>query len=562
MVLLAASNLISVTPPNLSPEWTGTPAPMFAAGIGGSYDLDQDTTDPEGAAITYVLSGGPANVSISGSNLVATAAVTEGTTTGVTVTADDGTNSPVTSPSFTITVFDASWGITQGSVANLPIFPGLRGWGTDTVAGSGRHLVGDPATIVLYVDSLATGISNTDSTHGSLYWCLTQTFPRTIVPAISGLITFPVDTVIDIPNPYVTYAGQCAPGDGLHVHRVQLDIGTKEVLIWHWSGFQEDATQQGTADCTQLGSSNAAVDQDKIVLANCTGMYGLDETISAFNSGNAYTPNYTIWQCMVAEPMDPGDEYGVLMDNTSTPVPHFSFLRNYMVHCDRRCPRINGGVGEVANNLGYNNSVNIEFDPTNNFHAANTINNFINNGFVFGPSHGAIEPIVWEDSDGWGTGGTYYEGGNVKHSGYDAVPMTNNSTGESYAGSASASAVAEGWVPVTITDSDAGLLAFSVLMFNHVGAYPSNRLAVHQAVMDHCTNKLNITGPDGDFPGTVAVPSVASVTINHTTTGSHSVGVIPTGAAQDVVQASGYTALEEWLHDHNDWAFGFTGWRL
>ena len=455
----------------------------------------------------------------------------------------------------------SSWGVTQGSTTSLPIFPGIRGFGTDTVAGSGRHLE-SPATTVLYVDSLESNISNTDSTHGSLWWCLTQTFPRTVVPAISGVITFAIDTVIDIPNPYVTYAGQCAPGDGLHVHRVQLDVATKEVLLWHWSGFQEDATQQGTADCIQLGSSNAAVDQDKIVLANCTGMYGLDETISAFNSGNAYTPNYTIWQCMIAEPQDPGDEYGTLLDNTSTPVPHFSYLRNYMVHCDRRCPRINGGVGEVSNNLGYNNSVNIEFDSTTSGHAANAINNFINNGFVFGPSHAAIAPIVWEDSDGWPTGGTYYEDSNVKHSGYSAVNMTSNFTGESYAGSRGASAIAEGWVEKSITDSDAGLLELANLMNTHVGARPANRLAVHQAPIDHCINKLNSTTPDGGFPGTVAVPSVSSVAIDHTTTSSHSAGIIPTGASQDVVQASGYTALEEWLHLHNDWAFGFTGWRL
>ena len=108
MVLLAASDLISVTPPNLPPEWTSTPNPNWVEGVGGTYALADDTADPEGDALTYTLNGGsaalPANVSLSGSNLIATSSVVEGTTAAVIIDIDDGTNALVSSSAFSIVI--------------------------------------------------------------------------------------------------------------------------------------------------------------------------------------------------------------------------------------------------------------------------------------------------------------------------------------------------------------------------------------------------------------------------------------------------------------------------
>jgi len=106
VVLLAASDLISVDPPNLPPEWTSTPSPAFIAGVAGSYDLSQHTSDPEADALTFTSEGTalPIGVTISGNNLVATDATSEATTNGIIIGADDGTNSVVNSSSFNLPV--------------------------------------------------------------------------------------------------------------------------------------------------------------------------------------------------------------------------------------------------------------------------------------------------------------------------------------------------------------------------------------------------------------------------------------------------------------------------
>ncbi len=115
MALIAASDLISVTPPNNPPEWTSTPAPVFPPGVGGTYSLSQNAFDPESDPITYTLNGGsaalPTGVTISGTDLVGSDQVGEGTTTGIIIDADDGVNSLVASPSFNIvgSVQDLIW---------------------------------------------------------------------------------------------------------------------------------------------------------------------------------------------------------------------------------------------------------------------------------------------------------------------------------------------------------------------------------------------------------------------------------------------------------------------
>ena len=118
--LLAASNRISVTPPNNPPEWSATPNPTWTDGVGGTYDLNDDCFDPEGDTLTFSLVGGswPTGVSMASNGIItATSAVTGGTTSGITVSCDDGTNAPVTSPSFSVTVNSGTWlfGTQQGS---------------------------------------------------------------------------------------------------------------------------------------------------------------------------------------------------------------------------------------------------------------------------------------------------------------------------------------------------------------------------------------------------------------------------------------------------------------
>ena len=107
-------------------------------------------------------------------------------------------------------------GILPFSSMALPAFPGAEGWGRDTVGGRGGR--------VLHVTSLA------DSGPGTLRWALEdQSGPRIVVFSREGHIR--LSTQIRIRNPFVTLAGQSAPGQGIVVSGARINIETSEVII-------------------------------------------------------------------------------------------------------------------------------------------------------------------------------------------------------------------------------------------------------------------------------------------------------------------------------------------
>jgi pectate lyase len=84
----------------------------------------------------------------------------------------------------------------------IPAFPGAEGYGSEAVGGRGGK--------VLLVTSLSGGIGA-----GSLGWALTQDYPRIIVFKVSGVIKVPQP--LQITSPYLTVAGETAPGAGITI---------------------------------------------------------------------------------------------------------------------------------------------------------------------------------------------------------------------------------------------------------------------------------------------------------------------------------------------------------
>jgi hypothetical protein len=85
----------------------------------------------------------------------------------------------------------------------VPAFPGAEGYGAATPGGRGGQ--------VIAVTSLA------DSGPGSLREALSATGPRIVVFRTAGTIT--VNSKLLITNPYVTIAGQTAPGGGIQIRK-------------------------------------------------------------------------------------------------------------------------------------------------------------------------------------------------------------------------------------------------------------------------------------------------------------------------------------------------------
>ncbi|UCG56875.1 MAG: hypothetical protein JSU70_18660 [Phycisphaerales bacterium] len=255
-------------------------------------------------------------------------------------------------------------------LTGLPVFPGAEGFGTDTRAGRGGE--------VIEVTTLA------DGGPGSLRMALNDPDPRIIVFRVAGTIELKEQLFID--HPFVTVAGQTAPGGGICIKNAGIAILTHDVLIQHIRirPGNEGRVDADTNDAVQiLGRHGNVSGAHHVVLDHISASWGEDETVSTWYGAH----DVTISRSIISEALNRSrhrkgtHSAGLLIGDSSYNVSVHHCL---LAHNGFRNPLIaKGGTHDFVNNVVYNWGVLcgeiIDYD-------SNSFLNFVGNYFLAGPS--------------------------------------------------------------------------------------------------------------------------------------------------------------------------------
>ncbi|RZM23090.1 MAG: polysaccharide lyase [Pedobacter sp.] len=257
--------------------------------------------------------------------------------------------------------------------AKIPAFPGAEGGGAYSFGGRGGK--------VFVVTNL------NDSGEGSFRWACEQGGARIIVFNIAGIIN--LKTPINIRAPYVTIAGQRAPGDGVCIAGESVLIDTHDVVV-RFMRFR-----RGTTDVTRRDDALGGNGVGNIILDHVSASWGLDENMSMYRhvydreGKNLKLPtvNITIQNSIFSEALDTyNHSFGSTIGGLNS-----TFMRNLWASNISRNPSVGmyGDFGFV-NNVVWNwwNRSADGGDHRSEF-------NFINNYYKPGPITPLDKPISY-----------------------------------------------------------------------------------------------------------------------------------------------------------------------
>lgn len=257
----------------------------------------------------------------------------------------------------------------------FPAFPTAEGYGRFARGGRGGR--------VIEVTNL------NDSGPGSLRDAIEQEGPRTVVFRVSGLIS--LQSGLRIQKPWLTIAGQTAPGEGICLRNYGCGtMGAHDVIIRHLRTRVGDAAQKGM-DGMGFASS------DHCILDHCTISWTSDE---GFSSRAA--KNITVQRCIISEALQHSFHYKA--SDRSKFAPHAfaasisgdvgSFHHNLLAHCTDRNWSLAGGYdadGKYAGHLDIRN--NVVFNWTKRTTDGGVMKaNYVNNYYKPVPAN---NPVKW-----------------------------------------------------------------------------------------------------------------------------------------------------------------------
>lgn len=305
---------------------------------------------------------------------------------------------------------DADGNVTRGDTWQFRprrlAFPGAEGYGRFAIGGRGG--------VVYHVTSLADYVEGVDEPlPGTFRYGIREVKgPRTIVFDVSG--TIHLKSRLGCGDPYVTVAGQTAPGKGILFRGAPFGSASDGITRFirvrrGWHGDDPADMNRGLDGLGMAGNMNSIMD-------HCSVGWTVDE---AFSSRNA--KNITLQRTLISEALNDahhpnypkGKKHGfaaTIGGDTAT------YHHNLLAHNEGRNWSLSGGLDsrgyyaghhDVFNNVVYNWGGRATDGGTHEC-------NFVANYYKMGPSSTRREILI-ADLEGTGNGSqSYYVDGNIR----------------------------------------------------------------------------------------------------------------------------------------------------
>lgn len=227
----------------------------------------------------------------------------------------------------------------SGQVSALPSFPGAEGFGSQTPGGRGGR--------VIEVTTLD------DSGPGSLREAVTAEGPRTIVFRIGGTIR--LKSHLRVTKPFVTIAGQTAPGGGILLRDAGFYIETHDVVLRFIRSRVGPslAEDYDTQDSLQI----SGLDAHDIMVDHCSFSWSIDECVGIRAPAHDVTFSWNIVSEALRQPFteeqigkDRSHSMALILSGGPT---RCSLHHNLLALSNSRNPRIQGGRHAFINNVVY-----------------------------------------------------------------------------------------------------------------------------------------------------------------------------------------------------------------
>lgn len=254
---------------------------------------------------------------------------------------------------------------------DIPAFPGAEGFGAETPGGRGGKVI--PVTNL------------NDDGLGSLRAACDGEGPRIVIFRVSGVITLAKKLIVK--NPYLTIAGQTAPGDGICLRNFTFVIATHDVVVRYLRSRLGDLTAQEDDSITLAAGAH------NVIIDHCSATWSIDEALSLAGD----VSNVTVQWCLIAEGLNRSKHakgahgYGSL-SRANGPV---TWHHNLWAHNNSRNPRLGDNYGrppyptfDVRNNVIYDYGETAS-GLTQGILKVNYVGNYIRPG----PSSKAATPI-------------------------------------------------------------------------------------------------------------------------------------------------------------------------